>query len=83
MLGVESLLVTLVVATRADPYPLKQDWKSHGKKTTRTTKAPSLALKRCMSTYSCWWRVSPNGLCAPPLPHRRIDSAHYSQFVFR
>ena len=48
--GITSLLVTLVVATSADPYPFRQDWKSYGKK-SHSDYLSTIPLTEAMNEY--------------------------------
>ena len=68
VLGVTSLLVTLVVATSADPYPFRQDWNSYGKKshsdylsTLPRTEAMNEYILMMVDSFTKWvdWCPSP------------------------
>ena len=84
MLGVMSLLVKVVVATSADPYPFRQDWKSYGKKshseylsTLPRTEAMNEYILMMVDSFTKWVE------CVP-LPSQTAElTARCNQFVFR
>ena len=81
VLGVTSLLVTVVVATSADPYPFRHAglevlWtKSYADYlgTLPRTEAMNEYILMMEDSFTKWLD------CAPPLPNRRNDSACCNQ----
>ena len=87
MLRVASLLVTLVVATSADPYSLRQDWKSHGESPLTLlnpfllTEAGNEYIFVMVDSFTKWVECVPLSSKTAELTARAAINAFFVRFV--